>query len=205
MPSSYLFHRGVGAGHARPTAVTRRGTPSPAAEPRAGSTGGPASGRSVVARGDIVRRVGVEERRQELDLAAAGAELPLPAAIGADPTLLAGLVRREEPLKTEPKRDGLTHRPRRPAQALDVVDRVDNASQVTRSRCGSSTGSVSSVVGILDQACGSPSATRRYRAASAGVSTVVPRYWPLRSIESTAPSPPARRRTRRSTPSSRRA
>ena len=62
------------------------------------------------------------------------------------------------------------------------------ASQVTRSRCGSRTSVVSSVsAGSSSHASGSPSATRRYIAGSAGVSTTVPRYWPLKSTESTAP------------------
>src|SRR5947207_14046757 len=42
--------------------------------------------RLVVPRGgDVVRRVGVEQRGEVLDVPAAGAELELPAAVGADP------------------------------------------------------------------------------------------------------------------------
>ena len=63
------------------------------------------------------------------------------------------------------------------------------ASQVTRSACGSRRGSVSSVsAGSSIQASGKASSTRRYRAGSGGLSTTVPEYCPLRSIESTQPS-----------------
>src|SRR3954454_11043140 len=52
--------------------------------------------RVVARRGDVVRRVGVEERREVLDLAAPDAELVLPAAVRAHPALLAEVVRVEQ-------------------------------------------------------------------------------------------------------------
>ena len=65
--------------------------------------------------------VRMEERRQQLDVPAADPELPLPAAVRADPASLAVVVRLEEPVDgPEPRRlhvDGL----RRPAERLDVV------------------------------------------------------------------------------------
>ena len=82
--------------------------------------------RGVVARGsDVVRGVGVEDRGQVLDLAAAGAELPLAAAVGADPVLVAVVVGREELVqRAEPRRLDVDHL-RRPWLRLDVGDRVD--------------------------------------------------------------------------------
>ena len=51
-----------------------------------GLTGRPGAGSTVEPPGrDVVRRVRVEERREELDLVAADAELELAAAVGADP------------------------------------------------------------------------------------------------------------------------
>ena len=63
------------------------------------------------------------------------------------------------------------------------------ASHVIRAACGSRIGIVSSVsAGSSIQASGNASTTRRYSAGSGGLSTTVPVYWPLRSIESTHPS-----------------
>ena len=53
----------------------------------------------VLARSDVVGRVGVEERRQVLNVAASGAELELAAAVGRDALLLAVVVRVEESLQ----------------------------------------------------------------------------------------------------------
>ena len=54
-------------------------------------------------RRDVVRRVGMEERGEQLDLRAAGAELELPAAVERDPACLARVVEVEEPLdRAEP-------------------------------------------------------------------------------------------------------
>ena len=80
----------------------------------------------VRARSDVVRRVGVEERRQVLNVAAAGAELELAAAVGRDALLLAVVVRVEESLqRPEPRRLDVD-RTRLPGQRLDVLDRVDD-------------------------------------------------------------------------------
>ena len=64
-----------------------------------GLDGSPGRGIEVVlARRDVVGRVGMVEGREELDVAATEAELPLPAAVGADAVRLAVVVGREEPL-----------------------------------------------------------------------------------------------------------
>src|SRR5919106_1641548 len=53
---------------------------------------------AVVAAGrHVVRHVRVEERREQLDLAAAGAKLPLAAAVEPDPARLAPVVEVEQP------------------------------------------------------------------------------------------------------------
>ena len=59
---------------------------SPVASPSSGLTGRPGAGSTVEPPGrDVVRRLRVEERREQLDLVAADAELELAAAVGADP------------------------------------------------------------------------------------------------------------------------
>src|SRR4029078_8050135 len=50
----------------------------------------------LAARGDVVGGVRVEDRRQVLDLAAAGSELELATAVALDPVFLAVLVELEE-------------------------------------------------------------------------------------------------------------
>src|SRR5207248_10046696 len=62
----------------------------------AGRQSGRQRGVVVARRRDVVGRVGVEERRQVLDLAAAGAELELVAAVGADAALGAVVVAGEQ-------------------------------------------------------------------------------------------------------------
>src|SRR4051794_9789337 len=52
--------------------------------------------RVVARRRDVVRRVGMEQRGQVLDLPATGPELVLPAAVGSHPALLAEVVGLEE-------------------------------------------------------------------------------------------------------------
>ena len=137
----------------------------------------------------VVRRLGMEERGEQLDLAAAGAELPLPSAVRAD---LRG------PRSSRTRRRAVRRSRSGRASTFTVFGGQRRlsmsstewtiASQVTRSTCGSSTASVSGVrPGSSSHAWGSPSATRRYRSASGGASTVVPRYCPLKSTESTAP------------------
>ena len=62
------------------------------------------------------------------------------------------------------------------------------ASQVTRSRCGSRIGRVSSLMsGSSSQASGKASTSLAYSSGSVSTSTGVPLYWPFRSSESTAP------------------
>src|SRR5262245_46200341 len=56
-------------------------------------------GRVVATGRDVVRAVGREERREDLDLAAADAELELATAVEHDPFLLAALVELEQPLQ----------------------------------------------------------------------------------------------------------
>src|SRR5262245_63284428 len=66
------------------------------------------------------------ERGEELNVAATEAELPLAAAVGADPVRLAVVVGREEAFhRAEPRRLDV-HGPRLPRQRLDVLDRVDD-------------------------------------------------------------------------------
>ena len=83
-----------------------------------GLAGRPGCGVEVErARGDVVRRVGMEQRREQLNVPAARAELPLAAAVRADAVRLAVVVGGEEPLdRAEPRRLDV-HRPRRPAGA----------------------------------------------------------------------------------------
>src|SRR4051812_27504362 len=54
--------------------------------------------RVVAAGRDVVRSVGVEERGEQLDLAAADAKLVLAAAVRAHPALLAEFIAREQRL-----------------------------------------------------------------------------------------------------------
>ena len=62
----------------------------------------------------------MEERREQLDLAAADAELELAAAVERDPVLVAAVVELEEPLeRAEPRRLGV-EAARRERQRLDV-------------------------------------------------------------------------------------
>src|SRR3954451_18583367 len=68
--------------------------------------------RVVAARGDVVGRVGMKQRGQELDLAAADAELVLPAAVGAHPALLAEFVGGEQRPHAAEARRLEVHRPR---------------------------------------------------------------------------------------------
>ena len=68
----------------------------------------------------------MEERREQLDLVAADAELELPAAVRADPVVGAVVVGGEEPLDGAEPRGLHVDRPRRPAEGLDVGDRVDH-------------------------------------------------------------------------------
>ena len=68
----------------------------------------------------------MEDRGQVLDLAAAGAELALAAAVGADPALLAVVVGGEEVGdRAEPRGLDVDRPRRRPRHRLDVGDRVD--------------------------------------------------------------------------------
>ncbi len=63
------------------------------------------------------------------------------------------------------------------------------ASHVIRSWWAARIGSVSSVsLGSSIHASGNASTMRSYSAGSAGLSTIVPSYWPFKSTESTAPS-----------------
>ena len=73
------------------------------------------------ARRDVVRRVRMEQRCQELDLVASDAELELPAAVGADVVRRAVVVGGEQPLDRAEARRLHVDRPRRPAQRLDVA------------------------------------------------------------------------------------
>ena len=92
--------------------------------------------------GDVVRRVRVEQRREQLDLAAPDRQLPLAAAVCGDPAVLAVVVRREQ-LSIVPKRDGLTLTVRGGQRSASMsATEWTIASQVTRSACGSSRGIV---------------------------------------------------------------
>ena len=77
-------------------------------------------------RRNVVRRVRMEQRCQELDLVATDAELELAAAVGADVVRRAVVVRGEQPLDRAEARRLHVDGPRRPAQRLDVADRVDH-------------------------------------------------------------------------------
>src|SRR5207247_6402175 len=81
--------------------------------------------RVVAARGDVVRRVRMEERGEVLDLAAPRPELPLPAAVRADLVLGAVVVGVEEPANGAEARRLDVDRARRPGAALDIRDGVD--------------------------------------------------------------------------------
>ena len=70
-----------------------------------------------LARRDVVRRVGVEERGEQLDLASARPELPLTASVCADSVRLAVVVGGEEPLHGAEAGRLHVHRLRRPRQA----------------------------------------------------------------------------------------
>ena len=96
-----------------------------------------------------------------LDLAAARAELELTAAVERDPALSTRVVEVEE-VATEPKRDGFELRQRGcDASASTSATEWIGKSHVSRSRCGSSTGRVSSVSrASSSQASGKASATR---------------------------------------------
>ena len=93
---------GVGARPASPRRPRGQATANPVARAvtveRARGQAGLRLDRVEAAGGDVVRRLRVEERREQLDVAAADAELPLAAAVGADAVLLAVVVGREEPL-----------------------------------------------------------------------------------------------------------
>ena len=80
----------------------------------------------VLARRDVVRRVGMVQRREELDVAAAGPELPLSSPVCADAVLLAVVIRREEPFHGPEPRRLHVHGARRPGQRFDVLDGVDD-------------------------------------------------------------------------------
>src|SRR4051794_23411477 len=89
------FYEGLG-GHARtltvPAETGRRDT---RLERRLGQAVG-WLGLVVARRRDVVGCVGVEERRQVLDVAAAHAELVLATAVGRDPALVAVVVGTEQ-------------------------------------------------------------------------------------------------------------
>ena len=114
----------------------------------------------VAAGGDVVGGVGVEDRGQVLDLAAALAELGLAAAVGADPALLAVVVGGEEVARSAPKREGLTLTVFGGDQGIASMSAIEwiGASQVTRSETGSRIGRVSSLTsGSSSQASGKAS------------------------------------------------
>ena len=67
----------------------------------------------------------MEERRERLDLAAAGSELELAAAVEHDPLLLAVVVEVEQPLQRAEPRRLRVEATRREGQRLDVFDGVD--------------------------------------------------------------------------------
>src|ERR671914_1085261 len=90
---------------------------------------------------------------------------------------------------SEPTRDGLmlTMRGSHSSARMSSTEWI-GASQVMRSRTGSSTGLVSSLMsGSSSQASGKASISFRYSSGSVSTSTGVPLYWPFRSSESTAP------------------
>src|SRR5262249_4407384 len=80
----------------------------------------------VVAAGrDVVRRVGVEEGREHLDLAAAGAELELAATVEGDALLPAALVELEQPLDRAEARRLAVEAPRPERQRFDIGPRMN--------------------------------------------------------------------------------
>src|SRR5947208_2545089 len=82
-------------------------------------------GRVVATRRDIVRRVGVEERREHLDLATPDAELELAAAVEGDAFLLTALVELEQPLDRAEARGLAVEAPGRERERLDVAPGMD--------------------------------------------------------------------------------
>src|SRR5205085_12440741 len=88
-----------------------------------------------------------------------------------------------------PSRDGLmlTIRGANGRSSMSAIEWM-LASHVMRSRWGSSSSSISGMsLGSSNQASGNASTTRSYSSGSAGTSTTVPEYRPLKSSESTAP------------------
>src|SRR4051794_38185372 len=81
--------------------------------------------RVVAAGRDVVRRVRVKQRGEQLNLAAADAELVLAAAVGAHPALLAELVAREQRLDAAEPRRLEVDRARDHLAGEDVGDVVD--------------------------------------------------------------------------------
>src|SRR5205085_10461512 len=79
----------------------------------------------VAGRRHVVGRVGMEDRGQVLDVAAAGTQLPLAAAVGADVAVVAVVVRREQlAQRTEARRLDVDHLGW-PGPVLDVGHAVD--------------------------------------------------------------------------------
>ena len=101
-----------------PRGSTRRANPVARATHRERARGKPTRGIQVEpSRRDVVRRLRVEECRQELDLVAADPELELTAAVRADPLLGAVVVGAEELRHGTEARRLDVHRARRPAEA----------------------------------------------------------------------------------------
>ena len=133
-------------------------------------------GQVVAARRDVVGRVGVKQRGEVLDLAAADAELDLAAAVVADPLRRAVVVEVEQLAQAAEARGLDVDHPRRERAAprCPATEWI-GASHEMRSRWAASTASVSGVsAGSSIQASGNASATRRYSAGSAGWSTIEP-------------------------------
>ena len=107
----------------RPRPSGNRPSRAPAAT---GWTAAPVAGWFVEAdRREVVRRVGVKQRREVLSLAASRTELELAAPVGADTALGAVVVGVAQLLQAaDPRRLDVDH-PGRERQRLDVVDRVD--------------------------------------------------------------------------------
>src|SRR5829696_2245553 len=100
--------------------LARVGVERTRAQPRLGAVG-------VVARGsDVVGGVRMKERGQVLDLPPAGPQLPLAAAVGADSVRLAVVIAGKQLAQRAEARGLDVDHPRRPGQALDVGDRVDD-------------------------------------------------------------------------------
>src|SRR5256885_7674519 len=79
----------------------------------------------VATGGDVVGRVRVKERRQVLDLPAAGPELEHAAAVEAYSLALGPVVEVEQILKAAEARRLRVERARAPRKLLDVGDRMD--------------------------------------------------------------------------------